>query len=67
MRDFLFVDDLAQSVIYALENKLSEHLYNVGSGKEITIKDSNINIFLCMLSDWWLLSHTSWSPNEIIK
>ena len=36
MREFLFVDDLAQAVIYALENKLSEHLYNVGSGKDIT-------------------------------
>jgi GDP-L-fucose synthase len=39
MREFLFVDDLAQAVIYALENKLSEHLYNVGSGKDITIKE----------------------------
>ena len=39
MREFLFVDDLAQAVIYALENKFSEHLYNVGSGKDITIKD----------------------------
>jgi len=38
MREFLFVDDLAQAVIFALENKLSEHLYNVGSGKEISIK-----------------------------
>ena len=39
MREFLFVDDLAQAVIYALENRLSEHLYNVGSGKDITIKE----------------------------
>ena len=39
MREFLFVDDLAQGVIYALENKLDEHLYNVGSGKDITIKE----------------------------
>ena len=39
MREFLFVDDLAQAVLYALENKLSEHLYNVGSGKDITIKE----------------------------
>lgn len=39
MREFLFVDDLAHAVIYALENKLSEHLYNVGSGKDITIKE----------------------------
>ena len=39
MREFLFVDDLAEAVIYTLENKLSEHLYNVGSGKDITIKE----------------------------
>ena len=39
MREFLFVDDLAEAVVFALENKLSEHLYNVGSGKDITIKD----------------------------
>ena len=39
MREFLFVDDLAQAVLYALENKLTDHLYNVGSGKDITIKE----------------------------
>ena len=39
MREFLFVDDLAQAVIFALENKLSSHLYNVGSGKDFTIKE----------------------------
>lgn len=39
MREFLFVDDLALAVLYALENKLSHHLYNVGSGKDITIKE----------------------------
>ncbi len=39
MREFLFVDDLAQAVVYAVENKLPEHLYNVGSGKDITIKE----------------------------
>ena len=37
-REFLFVDDLAQAVIYVLENKLSNYLYNVGTGKDITIK-----------------------------
>jgi len=39
MREFLFVDDLAQAVNFALENKLSSHLYNVGSGKDVTIKE----------------------------
>ena len=39
MREFLFVDDMADAVVYALENKLKECLYNVGSGKDITIKE----------------------------
>ena len=38
MREFLFVNDMADAVIHALENNLSEHLYNVGSGKDISIK-----------------------------
>lgn len=38
MREFLFVDDMAEAVLYALENELPEYLYNVGSGKDITIK-----------------------------
>ena len=38
-REFLFVDDLAEAVVFALENELPEYLYNVGSGKEITIKE----------------------------
>ena len=39
LRDFLFVDDLADAVVYALENKLTDNLYNVGSGSEISIKE----------------------------
>lgn len=39
LREFLFVDDMAESVVFALKNNLSDYLYNVGSGKEITIKD----------------------------
>jgi|TARA_B110000090_G_scaffold86548_1_gene98402 GDP-L-fucose synthase len=39
MREFLFVDDMAEAVVHALENKLPEYLYNVGSGKDITIKE----------------------------
>ncbi|WP_294319085.1 GDP-L-fucose synthase [uncultured Chryseobacterium sp.] len=38
MREFLFVDDMAASVVFALENKLPEHLYNVGTGTDLTIK-----------------------------
>ena len=39
MREFLHVDDLGQAVLFALENKLDEHLYNVGTGVDLTIKD----------------------------
>lgn len=39
LREFLYVDDMATSVVFALENKMGQHLYNVGSEKEITIKD----------------------------
>ncbi|WP_452229277.1 GDP-L-fucose synthase family protein [Lacinutrix sp. MEBiC02404] len=38
MREFLFVDDLAQAVLFAMQNTLSDHLYNVGTGTDITIK-----------------------------
>ena len=39
MREFLHVDDLSQAVLFAIENKLEEHLYNVGTGSDLTIKD----------------------------
>ena len=35
MREFLFVDDMAEAVVYALENNLPEHLYNVGQEKTL--------------------------------
>ena len=39
MREFLFVDDMAAAVVYALEHNLPEYLYNIGTGKDITIKE----------------------------
>ena len=39
MREFLYVDDLANAVLFALKNKLDSHLYNVGYGEDISIKD----------------------------
>ncbi|MGZ9735359.1 GDP-L-fucose synthase family protein [Flavobacterium sp. GNP002] len=38
MREFLFVDDMAQAVVFALENRLPDYLYNVGTGEDLTIK-----------------------------
>ena len=38
LREFMFVDDLAKAVLLSVENDLPYHLYNVGSGHEISIK-----------------------------
>lgn len=38
MREFLYVDDLGEAVLFAMENSLEEHLYNVGTGVDLTIK-----------------------------
>ena len=38
-REFLHVDDLANAIVYAIENNMNQSLYNVGSGKEVSIKD----------------------------
>lgn len=37
-REFLHVSDLANAVLVALEHKMDNHLYNVGSGSDLTIK-----------------------------
>lgn len=39
MREFLHVNDLAEAVVFAMENKLPENLYNVGTGKDLTITE----------------------------
>jgi GDP-L-fucose synthase len=38
MREFLFVDDMAQAVVFALQNELPDYLYNVGTGEDMTIR-----------------------------
>ena len=39
LREFLHVDDLANAVLFSMENKLEDNLYNVGTGTDLTIKD----------------------------
>lgn len=39
MREFLFVDDLAEAVCHAVENDLDKHLYNIGTGQDVTIRE----------------------------
>ena len=38
MREFLFVNDMAEAVVFALENRLPDYLYNIGTGEDLTIK-----------------------------
>ena len=39
MREFLYVDDLANAIMFLINNNITHGLLNVGSGKEITIKE----------------------------
>lgn len=39
LREFLFVDDMAEAVVFALENTLPDYLYNIGTGIDLTIKE----------------------------
>lgn len=37
LREFLYVDDLAEAILFSLVNDLASDLYNIGSGHEISI------------------------------
>jgi len=37
LREFLHADDLASAILFALENRLKDSLYNVGVGRDITV------------------------------
>ena len=38
-REFLHVEDLADAVVYSIENKLEDNLFNVGTGLDLSIKE----------------------------
>jgi GDP-L-fucose synthase len=38
IRELLHVDDLAAAVVFSLERKFEDNLYNVGTGQDLTIK-----------------------------
>ena len=44
MREFLFAEDLADAVIFSMENELAENMYNIGTGNDISIRDLAIII-----------------------
>ncbi|RIW12191.1 GDP-L-fucose synthase [Algoriphagus lacus] len=39
MREFLYVEDLAEAVVFALDNQFRDNLYNVGTGEDLTIRE----------------------------
>jgi GDP-L-fucose synthase len=39
MREFLYVEDLADAVKFSLQTKLLDNLYNVGTGQDLSIKE----------------------------
>ena len=39
LREFLYAEDLAEAIDFVIQNDINEKLLNVGSGKEITIKN----------------------------
>ena len=38
MREFLYVDDAADALIFMMENNVNEGIFNIGTGKEISIR-----------------------------
>ncbi len=43
-REFLYVDDLSESINFIIENNININLLNIGSGYEITIKEIALKI-----------------------
>ncbi len=39
MREFLFVDDMADACIFIMEHGIGEGLYNIGTGTDVTIRE----------------------------
>ena len=39
LREFLYVDDLASAIAFLVENEINDDLINIGSNKEISIKE----------------------------
>lgn len=39
MREFLYVDDLADACVYLMESNVREGLFNVGTGEDVTIRE----------------------------
>lgn len=38
MREFLYVDDMADACVFLMENQIGEGLFNIGTGEDVTIR-----------------------------
>jgi GDP-L-fucose synthase len=43
-REFLHVNDLASAVLFSLENKLENNIYNIGSGYDLSIEELAVKV-----------------------
>ncbi len=39
MREFLYVDDMADACVFIMEEGIASGLYNIGTGADVTIRD----------------------------
>jgi len=39
MREFLYVEDMADACVFLMENSVADGLFNVGTGKDVTIRE----------------------------
>lgn len=68
-REFLHVDDLANAVLFSIENELNNTIYNVGFGSDITIHDLAILVKDIINKDSkisWNNSKPNGTPRKLI-
>ena len=69
MREFLHVDDLADAIIFSFENELENDLYNIGTGKDLSIKDLSLLIKNIVGYDGeikWDISKPDGTPRKLL-
>ena len=69
MREFLHVDDLADAIIFSFENELENDLYNIGIGKDLSIRDLSLLIKNIVGYDGeikWDISKPDGTPRKLL-
>lgn len=69
MREFLYVDDLAKAIFFCLRKNVPGGLYNVGYGKEISIKElaeTISNLFNFKGKIYWDTKMPNGTPRKLI-